>query len=334
MKKLFLLLCVATLPCTMFAQFIPNAGMESWRTTSSGAHGPVSVEAPNGWFTSDSIIIALGQNPIIALALGTSDADWRRQIFKEPTTTHGGSFSAKVMTMLEDTFEVAGIITNATPSVQISFSPPGITGLSLNGGSPISVKPVSVSAWVQYYPGKDGTGMTGIDSGLLTVQALGHVGGKDSVIGTGTAVIAPSSSWVQVTANIVYIDAVHAIDTFRIAFSSSKTAMGLDSSTLYVDDVTMTTTANPDNSGVHTVSGNELVHVYPNPANGIVYISAPQNAGLSCKLFNTDGRVVAETALAGTDKLDVSKLPAGVYFYDIVDNNGSVVQKGKLSVQN
>lgn len=332
MRKLILLFCSVVLPCLSFAQ-VPNQDMEGWRTSMSGSGTPVSLDIPASWYGSDSIIIGLGQT-IGNILLGTDDTDWRRQIFKESSATyvHGGAHSAKIMTRQEATFFIPGVISNAIPSVTISISPPGITGIKLNGGSPITAKPVSVSAWVKYFAGKDSTGSTGVDSGLLTVQALGHVGGKDSVIGTGIVAIGPTSSWAQVTATLVYIDTIHAIDTFRIAFSSGRGQAGLDSSTLYVDDISMITTTNPDNTGVNSVSANDLVRVYPNPSAGIIYLSGPQNTGLRCKLYSADGRVVADKMLSGSDKFDVSNLPCGLYYYSILNGNGDAIQNGKITI--
>lgn len=327
MRKIYFFLLALALPCLSFGQTIVNGDMELWRTSTAGAHGPVSVEAPNNWNTSDTLVIALGQNPLVALALGTSDADWRRQIFKETTIVHGGAASAKIMTRLEDTFHVPGVLTNAIPSVSISFSPPGITGIGIKGGSPVSVKPTSVSVWVQYYPGP-----SGVDSGTMTVQSLGHIAGKDSVIGTGFVTIGPSSSWVQITAPITYTIDTTAVDTFRVTFTSSKATTPRDSSTLYVDDMTMTSTANPDHTGVNNITAGGRVKVYPNPTSGILYIDALQTSGLNCKVYSMNGQLLASKDISGKDAMDISYLPDGLYFYGVYDANGSVIERGKIAV--
>lgn len=336
MKKIYLLFLMMTCANALFAQ-IPSNDMESWRTTTavgspSFGHTAVSVEAPYKWYGSDSTIIALGQT--LGGLAGADDTDWRKQIFKESTIIHGGAFSAKIITRKEWTFIIPGVLSNALPQVGFSaFPTPTVTAVSLKGGSPVSAKPTTVTAWVQYYPGKDAiSGMTGIDSGSLAVQVLGQVGGKDSVIGMGFVVIPPTSSWLQVTCNINYTLTTVAADTFRISLSSGKAQAGLDSSTLYVDDLDMTTVPNPDHSGVNRISGRELIKVYPNPASGIVHIDAEPNSNLLFKLMNVKGQVVAERTISGKDDLNVAHLPHGLYFYTIENNNHELLQQGKLTI--
>ncbi len=334
MKKLYSLFLAVALPAIAFAQ-IPTNDMESWRTTTAvgggiGSHTPVSVEVPYKWYGSDSTIIALGQTLGAIIPGGVDDSEWRRQIFMEPTIVHGGSFSAKIMTRKEYTFRVPGVLTNAIPTVGISVFPtPTVTAVGLKGGTPISAKPTTVSAWVQYFPGGGG-----IDSGSLTIQALGQVGGKDSVIGTGIVIIPPSSSWVQVTATVNYLP-VHAnvpVDTFRIALSSGKAQAGLDSSTLYADDLAMTTIPNPDNSSVPGVSANDVVKVYPNPASGSIYIDVLKGIDMTFKLINVSGQVVAVKPLKGAEQIDIAHFPGGVYSYTIEDINGNTLQREKLVI--
>lgn len=326
MKRLYSLFFAIALPVIAMAQ-IPTHDMESWRSNSSGFGTPTSIEAPHKWFGSDSTIISLGQ--ALGSLAGADDTDWRRQIFMESSTVHGGSFSAKIMTRKEWTFNIPGVLTNALPSVGFAGLPPTITAISLRGGTPISAKPTTVSAWVQYYPGSGG-----IDSGSLTVQVLGQVAGKDSVIGTGIVIIPPTSSWMQVTATVNYLP-VHAnvpVDTFRIALSSGKAQAGLDSSTLYADDLSMTTIPNPDNSSVPGVLANDVVKVYPNPAAGSIYIDVLKGTDMTFKLINVSGQVVAVKPLKGAEQIDIAHLSGGVYSYIIEDSNGNTLQREKLVI--
>jgi hypothetical protein len=187
---------------------------------------------------------------------------------------------------------------------------------------------------VQYFPGKDSTGAIGIDSGTLNVQALSHIGGMDSVIGLGSITIPPSSSWIQVTVNVLYpTDTTHPVDTMRIAFTSSKPGSALDSSTLYVDDVSMTSIANPtDHTGIHDAAHATLIKVYPNPVTGALYFSGSHGAGNKAVLYSVTGQVVATHILSGNDAMDVSALASGLYSYAIFDNSGDAIQRGKVTV--
>ena len=248
-----------------------------------------------------------------------------------------------MVTTYQDTTLFPGVLSNAKTSVSFTVSPPGLTGISYSGGAPVTLRPTTVSAWVQYAAGFDtATFATLVDSGALTVQALAHIGTKDSVIGTGVVSIAPGTSWSQVTANITYpADTTDSITLLRITFASSggggtKPAFH---STLYVDDVTMTGIAYihvppVDHTGVRNVAADNAVTVYPNPANGTLYLNGPKNAGLSCKLTAMNGQVVMTLQLTGNDAMNIAALAAGTYIYTIADATGNTIQTGKVAVNN
>jgi hypothetical protein len=334
MKKIILFFCALAAYGGSNGQTIAGGDMESWRSTTSGVTTPTTVQAPNGWYGVDSIIIGLGQS--FNTLLGTTDADWRTNLFREDANVHGGTHSAKIMTRIEDTLVLPGIMSTAQTHVGIVIFPtPSITGITFSGGNPVTVKPTSVSAWVQYFPGRDTSGAIGVDSATFNVQALSHIGGKDSVIGTGSVTIGASSSWVQVTVNVTYpVDSTYPVDTMRIAFASSKPATALDSSTLYVDDVTMTSIPNPviDHTAVHTVVANDQVKVYPNPASGYLYFSSPADTRGTAVLYTLSGQVARTISLTGFDKMDVATLASGLYFYTVYDSNGNAAQRGKIAV--
>lgn len=338
MKKVYLLFCALVAGTASMAQTIPNGDMELWRSSTAGAVIPLTVQAPTTWFGADSLFVALGQS--IGTLIGASPTDFRVQLFKETGIFHGGANCAKIMTAFQDTIAFPGVMSNAKTNVGITFSPPGISGVTYSGGLAVTVKPTSVSAWVQYEPGTDTTTkLPADDSGFVTVQALARIGTKDSVIGTGIANVGPTAgTWVQVTANINYpTDTVSPITLLRITFTSSGGGGTLptDSSTLYVDDVTMTSKPNPipiDKTGVRAVTANELVKVYPNPASGKLYLDGPANAGLTCNIIAVNGQVVMSSLLKGNDVLDISALAAGSYMCTITDKDGSTVQMGKVAV--
>ncbi len=328
MKKIYLFICVFMTGMASFAQTVSNAGMETWRTGTSGAVVAKTIQAPAGWFGTDSLVIAMGQ----ALLL---DIKMSPQLFREDTIVHNGAHSAKVMTKYQDTLRyLQGTLTNAMPS----FSLPST--ISFNGGTPVTLKITTVSAYVAYFPGFDSaTHLRGKDTGTFSVNAYAHKHGADTLIGSGFVFIPPSDTFIQITANIVYTDTVDSVGLVRIFFTSSGGATNnLDSSTLYVDDVSMTGVPEPvpppviDHTLVRNISMNELVKVYPNPANGTLYFDGPQNAGLNCKLFSVNGQVVLTKALTGNDALDISTLPAGFYIYAITDMDGNIMQRGKVAV--
>jgi hypothetical protein len=341
MKKSFLFVCSLVIGMSAFGQTIPNGDMELWRSDSAGVGHKLNVKAPNNWYGADSLFIGMGQSfgPLLSIP----DTVWHQQLFREDVTTHGGAHSAKLITAVQDTIMAPGVLSNAQTKITITGLPfsPKISGITYSGGAIVNVKPTSVSAWVQYVPGMD-TSMhpaaPSNDSGYLLVQALHHFGTVDSIIGSGRVAIGPSASWVQITANITYPkDSTDSISLLRITFSSSGGGLTLpvDSSTLYADDVTMTSVPNPapiDHSGVRVITSHELVSVYPNPANGTIYFNCPQNVPVTCKLFSASGRVVATKTMTGNDALDVAKLPGGLYFYTLYGENETIIQRGKITL--
>jgi hypothetical protein len=143
--------------------------------------------------------------------------------------------------------------------------------------------------------------------------------------------ILPSDSFVQIKAAIIYNDTSAVTDTLRITFSTSGGGKNraLDSSTLYVDDVSFIMEPNL----VPNVKTNaEAVKIYPNPAASVLYLEGSQSAGLTFNLYAVSGRVAACKTLTGNDNVDIALLPEGLYFYSVSDSSGNTLQRGKVSV--
>ena len=323
MKKAFLLSCAIAVGSCAMAQTLPNSDMELWRTSAAGSgSSSVAVMAPDNWFGADSLIIADGQTYGTLLAIPPSV--WQRQLFQEATIKHGGSYSAKLVTEKQDTLGVfPGIMSNAQAHVTINLSPLGVGPITYSGGTATNYHILTASAWVQY------TQAGALDSGMMTVNAYSTVGGVDSVIGTGSVAIGPSTSFAQVTANIVYNGSGLPVDTVRVLFASSAGANSAIGSTLYVDDVTMT--GEPNAVPVVTETG-DVLNVYPNPATEVLHVDARQNAVYTCSLMSVSGQVVATQTFTGHSSIDMTRLANGFYFYTITNNAGAIAQTGKVNV--
>jgi hypothetical protein len=71
-----------------------------------------------------------------------------------------------------------------------------------------------------------------------------------------------------------------------------------------------------------SVDGN--VHVYPNPASNEVFVNVSKE-GLKIEVYNILGVKVSSYVLAqGENKLDVSKLSSGTYFFKVMDSSSLV----------
>jgi hypothetical protein len=317
-----------------FAQTVPNGGMESWRNNTSGSSPVIPIHAPIEWYGFDSLIISFGEmyGPLIDPSSGS---DWKAQLFEESTIKNSGAKSAKLMTLQQDVITLAsGILSNANVDIDVPAIIAGAdpaTAVTYSGGTPVTLRINTVSAWVEYFPGIDtSTGLTGVDTGLLTVQAISTYGGQDSIIGIGVAIIPPCSTFTQITANVIYSDTTYTTDLMRIIFSSSGGSMNpLDSSTLYIDDVSMAGSPQTGTVGIRATQNIKAVHVYPNPASDALYFEGGEN--LQIRLASVNGQAIVAPKRSD-NSVDVSALPSGLYFYTLTDASGAPVQRGKVVV--
>lgn len=334
MKKLFTLLTSAFITVTSFGQTIDNAGMETWRTGTAGFGPVIPIEAPHYWYGFDSLIIAAGEAFGSIISAGD---DWKQQIFEENTFVHGGSAAALCVTVKQDTLGfMPGTLSNAQPVFNAGVIAGGgdpADAVAFDGGTPTTLRVTSASAWVAFLPGKDPVSgaFGGTDAGVMNVQAIATIAGEDSVVGVGAAIIAPTTSYVQVTATVNYTTTAYNVHTVRIIFASGGAAgAALDSSMLYVDDVSM---VGEPQAVTHVAYKNNVVKVYPSPTNGTIYLNGPTNGGYTCSVSNVMGQVVASQQLKGSDKMELTAQPEGIYAYTITDRTGEIVQTGKVQVE-
>lgn len=334
MKKLFTLLASVFVAATSMGQTINNAGMETWRTNTAGTSPIIPIAAPHYWYGFDSLIIAAGQ--AFGAIIGAGN-DWKQQIFQESTFVHGGSAAAKCISAKQDTLGFfPGTLSNAEPVFDAGVIAGGGSpedAVAFEGGTPTTLRVTSVSAWVAYLPGKDPVSgaFGGADQGVMSVQAIATVGLEDSVVGTGTVNVGWSPAYTQITANVNYTTTAYNVHTVRIIFASGGgLGAALDSSIMYVDDVSM---VGEPQSVKNVAYNSNIVKVYPNPTNGMIYLNGAANSGYTCTVSSITGQVVATKQLTGTDHIDISTQSTGLYVYTITDSFGSVVQSGKIHLE-
>jgi hypothetical protein len=328
MKKLYAVFGLAVLGFTAHAQVVPGGDMETWRTGTShdGTYPVRTVNAPANWMGLDSTIIYEGEYIATStFGLYANGNNFFPQVFPEATIVHGGAKSAKLITRKQDTLGViGGSIANYHTNVSINLTS-GTYNYFLFGGLPVTGRMHSVSAWVQYKyaPG------TMADTAMMTASMQKHFGTVDSTIGSTTVNIdSTAGSWVQVTGYFFYNDAVTIPDTMRITFVSSRSG-SVDSSTLYVDDVTISAIGLGESETLATAAA---INLYPNPAKGEVNIDTHTNQPLKLELYSVSGQQVATEVVTGRKTLSVAGMPAGLYFYNVYNTTGDMVQKGKLEV--
>jgi hypothetical protein len=77
--------------------------------------------------------------------------------------------------------------------------------------------------------------------------------------------------------------------------------------------------------GVSDLSQPKLI-IYPNPTSNLLFISSERAVIQKIAAYNLGGKVVIE-ASENLTQLDVTKLPAGIYFAEITSAEGIVIQK-------
>lgn len=82
-------------------------------------------------------------------------------------------------------------------------------------------------------------------------------------------------------------------------------------------------------TSVNDVYAKNNISIYPNPANDVLTITFDGNtAGMSAGIYNTTGQLVSTTAVTGnTTAINVSTLPAGVYYIRIGNDAGYGIEK-------
>ncbi len=309
MKRTFTLIAAALLAGQMQAQSL-YGDMEVWRTYNAG-FPPKSLEAPQGWNCPDSIAVTLG--PFVG------GGTYAKQLFKT-TDAHSGSYAAKVMTVTQGSFgSIPGLLTNATIEVDVTNQT-----FALSGGTPLVGRVNYINAWVKYSP-------MGDDSANIAANAIitgGASDGTDSSLGMGYAAFGALSSYTLISIPLTYDDPNSQPDAIQVIFASSG-SQAVDSSVLYVDDVSYTLFP----AAVTTVANNIKVSCYPNPAHNTFYVQGPDNMELHWQACNISGQVTGTAIIKGNTPVDRSAYMPGMYFYTVTDTKGNVLQRSKFTVE-
>ncbi len=78
---------------------------------------------------------------------------------------------------------------------------------------------------------------------------------------------------------------------------------------------------------VTTLSINEHIRLYPNPAQDEVYVEMMDQQELDVQIFNLQGQWLSERKMQTSGSLDVSNLEAGVYLFKINTAEGTSIQR-------
>jgi len=125
---------------------------------------------------------------------------------------------------------------------------------------------------------------------------------------------------------------------FNINIGNFEATNNPNLSCIEVDDETYSTTnwtfIDPQTSfsencgtlGIGDEFWSNAINIYPNPASDVFYIKGLQETS-QLKIVDINGRFILNSAIDTNTSLNVSTLPSGIYFIQIINSKGSIVKK-------
>ncbi|HBS87200.1 MAG: hypothetical protein A2W91_03195 [Bacteroidetes bacterium GWF2_38_335] len=292
MKKIFtLFFALTTLYFVSFGQVdVDNGGFENW-TSFSG------YEDPTGW-----------DSPNFEAAYASSF------VVSKSTDAYEGTFSVKLESKTVIMFVVPGVIVNGDFSYNISAGTADVSG-----GDPYTQRPEKLTGWYKYTPASG-------DSCTIVAGLMKRIDGitRDTV---GSAVFSAKtavSTWTYFEVPFDY-NSLDNPDSILIAATSTDYTNAMAGSTLYLDKLQLA----GGTVGVQDVFEMLDASVYPNPAANDLYIDLKSGQDARVKIINVIGKEVIkkEIEIGIRTKIDISKLPQGVYFIEVESSTEKFTQK-------
>lgn len=290
---------------------LPNLDLEDWESSSSGR-----FENPTGgeWATSNDIVdIAIfppSTNPV-----------------EKSSDAFSGSFSAQLTTI-----EVFGTLSSATlftGEFDLNITSPSE---SVKFGRPFTGKPTSLRG---YY--KSNSIMQDSFDMYITLFNEAIISGEprgDTVAHAQFTSNETVGTWTPFELTLDYHNA-NDVDSIQIVFASSAEGAsfaGQLGNTLWIDNLELYYAP----VGISQVLMPEIgVKTFPNPAVDQLNIELekelPNNEFL---IMAADGKIVKRNQINGlNEKIDVSQLTPGIYFYLLNDEKGYSMNSGSFVIE-
>ncbi len=299
--------------------------MEAWHSYTVGTSP--SMELPDGWHSTDTIIYGYG--PLIC-----STCTLTPETFQS-TTSHSGTYAAKLIS--RDLGGSVGVVNDELSNCNISFNISTQKEVR-SGGTAVTARMDSVTAWFQYFP-------KGNDSGNVTVNAVIAgigAGGTDSVIGSGldsTTIgtgrdnyILSTSTYTKHKYTLSYINSTVVPDHIQITFNTGNGGgTSTDSTTMYVDDVNIYPLSS---TAVQTAAHSAATRCYPNPAGNMLNIQTTQYQNTTAELYNMLGqKVMVQSLQSNITEMNIGNLSDGIYLLHLLDKNNAIIYQTRIAKQ-
>jgi hypothetical protein len=140
-------------------------------------------------------------------------------------------------------------------------------------------------------------------------QALLEVNNSNNIIATHIVPIAGASNW----------------------YNASESFQGIKNSIVSTTNLgVFSRNYNPSTSSTDIIE-NQFA-IYPNPVQDVVYLSVPDNNQLKVNIYNVEGIMVLSRQIEGNVRINVSRLPDGIYFVTLTGQTGK--QTGYKLIKN
>jgi hypothetical protein len=287
----------------------PNGGFETWQNRTLIFNPLVPIEVPTSWSTFDSLA------NILNFTIGQSTAI-QKTVTRNTSIKNSGTASAMLTTKTFPGLNVAipAMLTNAVITLDASMD------IAFTGGTAITQRVSKAAAFIRYAPATN-------DTASFVVEIINRTFGKDSLIGIGGIEFGARPTFTKIEIPIDYNATTLPANLIRYYFTNSNDTVQ-NSSTLYVDDVTYTTT-----TGVTEALMNDIeITAYPNPANEVVTIKAATEDALVVELYSIDGQLLQTKAFSKETQLRIADLANGLYVYNIKDKDQVIIKKASLTI--
>ena len=254
------------------------------------------------------------------------------------------------------TIATTGAISGGSSASYIATAKDGFVVMSLVAGANAVNYPIGT--YTTYYPAALSLASTS-GSGNIKANVTSHVFAQ----GTTGTVISTTKSMVDATWDIQTDVTANLNLSMKLMWPATSEVNNFDRNTAYIThytnsnwDVSAQGAATLQTNGMFSIgranltslspftvfdrntsgieqntNSNDLANVisiYPNPATNRINIQSSGNNGAYADIINQDGRVLGSTKINGTNTaMDVSTLPAGVYYIKFYDNTGSKLSK-------
>ncbi len=206
-------------------------------------------------------------------------------------------------------------------------------GLSIDlskGGQPDNVRHTTLNGYYKY-------NAIGGATGTIEVVLFKRNGSVRDTVASGIQVINNTPNYTAFSIPLVY-KSFNAPDSSIVYFQSSGRATSdlfngaTIGSSLYIDSVYFQGIT----TGINNISADPFsVRAYPNPAREFVTVETTRkiSAKTSISILDIHGKVVETIPMTDEkQRIDISALSSGNYFYNLVDEKNKILGSGKFSV--